>query len=643
MRIRTIVQLVAVTLLVGLVSAVPANGAGEPGVVHFTVAGDYGSTAATTAVLNRIAAQAPDLNLAVGDLSYGTTGAEQAWCDLVTSRVGAGFPFELISGNHESNGQNGNINDFSACLPNQLSGVVGTYGRQWYVDVPKQAPLVRFVMISPALPFTDGTWSYAAGTPRYTWTAAAIDGARAASIPWVVVGMHKPCLSVGTYQCDVGADLMNLLVSKKVDLVLTGHEHGYERTKQLGLTAGCAAVQPGSVTTACIRDSDNDLVKDQGTVFATVGTGGVGLYNMNPADSEAGYFAAWSGANSNPTYGPLDVQVTADQLDARFLPSSGGTFADAFTIRRGLPPANQPPVAAFTSSSTGLTASFDASGSSDDGTVASYAWNFGDGSTGTGVRPTHGYVAAGSYPVTLTVADDQGATGTVSHTVTVTSTPPPPAPFVSDSFNRTVSNGLGTADVGGAWTLVGTASNFAVAPGAAALTLRTAGTQLSAYLGATTRTDTDLNLTLATDKVADGGGLYLSVVGRRISLNNEYFARVRVYSTGSVRISLAALNGTSTATTIQPEIALPGITYTPGLQLTVRLQVTGTGPTTLRLKVWPASGSEPAAWQMSATDTTATLQAPGATGLTAYLSSSATNAPVVLRMSALTARPTTAG
>ena len=72
------------------------------------------------------------------------------WCDFVTSRVGAGYPFELISGNHESNGQNGNINDFSACLPNQLPGAVGTYGRQYYVDVPADDPIVRFIMISPA-------------------------------------------------------------------------------------------------------------------------------------------------------------------------------------------------------------------------------------------------------------------------------------------------------------------------------------------------------------------------------------------------------------------------------------------------------------------------------------------------------------
>ena len=77
-------------------------------------------------------------------------------------------------------------------------------------------------------------------------------------------------------------------------------------------------------------------------------------------------------------------------------------------------------------------ASFDAGGSSDpDGTIASYAWDFGDGSTGTGATATHTYAAAGTYTVMLTVTDDKGAGGTATRTVAVTQPAdvPPTAAF----------------------------------------------------------------------------------------------------------------------------------------------------------------------------------------------------------------------
>ena len=49
-------------------------------------------------MLNGINTIDSDFTLALGDLSYGTTGQEQSWCDFVTSRVGAGYPFELVAG-----------------------------------------------------------------------------------------------------------------------------------------------------------------------------------------------------------------------------------------------------------------------------------------------------------------------------------------------------------------------------------------------------------------------------------------------------------------------------------------------------------------------------------------------------------------
>ena len=83
--------------------------------------------------------------------------------------------------------------------------------------------------------------------------------------------------------------------------------------------------------------------------------------------------------------------------------------------------ANQLPTAAFDFEAEGLAVDFDAAASSDpDGTIASYAWDFGDGETGTGVSPAHTYGAAGSYTVKLTVTDDRGGKHTVQHAVAVT-------------------------------------------------------------------------------------------------------------------------------------------------------------------------------------------------------------------------------
>lgn len=78
------------------------------------------------------------------------------------------------------------------------------------------------------------------------------------------------------------------------------------------------------------------------------------------------------------------------------------------------------PFAAFTVTRDLMSVSVDASASFDaDGTIVSYAWNFGDGGTASGVTATHTYLTPGAYTIILTARDDDGLEGTATRGVTV--------------------------------------------------------------------------------------------------------------------------------------------------------------------------------------------------------------------------------
>jgi PKD repeat protein len=105
-----------------------------------------------------------------------------------------------------------------------------------------------------------------------------------------------------------------------------------------------------------------------------------------------------------------------------------------------------------------VTCSFDASPSSDpDGSVAAYAWTFGDGTAGSGVSATHAYAHAGPFTVTLLVTDNLGGTGAKSQTVTAVNAAPVASftascTHVTCSLNASASSDPDGAVAGYAWT-----------------------------------------------------------------------------------------------------------------------------------------------------------------------------------------------
>ena len=126
-----------------------------------------------------------------------------------------------------------------------------------------------------------------------------------------------------------------------------------------------------------------------------------------------------------PTPTPQRPRVRASGIAATSAASSAKAtmWTVVLDADQGANP-NVAPVASFTVTCPQATCTVDASGSSDTapGTVASYAWDFGDGTTGTGVTATHAYTTGGAKTITLVVTDNQGlasapATRTANPTV----------------------------------------------------------------------------------------------------------------------------------------------------------------------------------------------------------------------------------
>jgi hypothetical protein len=173
---------------------------------------------------------------------------------------------------------------------------------------------------------------------------------------------------------------------------------------------------------------------------------------------------------------------------------------------------------------------------------------------------------------------------------------------VWDAFGRTVSNGWGTSDSGHAWTVTGTAADYAVGSGYGSATQPTTGIAHLTLVPAPSA-DVDLVVDVATSVLATGASLFAGPLARAADNNNHYMARVEF--TTAAAIALTLRKRVSGSETVLGTFTSP-LSHTAGTFYRVRMQLSGTS---LKAKIWPATGAEPGVWHIEATDSSLTAAA----------------------------------
>ncbi|MDT8409667.1 MAG: PKD domain-containing protein [Wenzhouxiangellaceae bacterium] len=236
------------------------------------------------------------------------------------------------------------------------------------------------------------------------------------------------------------AEIRNALTATAEDLGDPGRDNSYgyglvQAADALAFLGGGG--NTNASPTASFTFSCTDLSCNFDGSASSDSDGNIAGYAWNFGDGNTA-----TGATASHTYaGDGSYTVTLTVTDNG---GAAGSDSNVVSVTGGVT-ANEPPSASFTSGCTDLACDFDGSASSDsDGNIASYAWDFGDGSIASGATANHSYSADGTYVVTLTVTDNAGVSDSATSSVTVSSGA---VADISLSANGTKVRGRWTTDL----------------------------------------------------------------------------------------------------------------------------------------------------------------------------------------------------
>lgn len=274
---------------------------------NFDGVGDWGCNSNTKNTVTNIQGKKPERVLGLGDYSYTSTAT--CWLNTIN-------PIKSITriniGNHENDANEGN---------SQYMNAFGL-SKQYY----------SFDYVNAHVLTMASELSFSKGSAQYNFVENDLKTAAAnPNIKWIIVNYHRVMYTspntCSASTCEGSSSLRDayhpLFDKYRVDLVLQGHVHNYQRTYPLKYDT----VSPSSPTRT--STSTSSYTDPEGQIFVTVGTGGINFHGL----SGKSYFVVKQQAQK---FGILDILMTNDgsKLTGKYYRNGESTPYDTFTISK---------------------------------------------------------------------------------------------------------------------------------------------------------------------------------------------------------------------------------------------------------------------------------------------------------------------
>jgi hypothetical protein len=317
--------------------------AGDPYSVRVWALGDFGydtpnQKAVLNAVKNYTAKQPIDVWIWLGDNAY-NTGKEEEYQKYVFDVYGKDFFPNLAlypsPGNHDYAGKHDPTKPpyftiFS--LPSEgQSGGVPSHSESYYsVDYGS----LHLISLDTELRDAAGNQVMDGKGDQYDWLAKDLAANR---LPFTIVYFHKPPYSKGSHDSDTELDMKNMrekvnpvFEKYKVDIVLAGHSHVYERTLPLRGHFGINDTFDASKQVVATEKSPNHYIvgkNGQGVIYIVNGSGG------KLGGREPGFPLKSAVYTNTEVGGSMIIDVTNTKLEAKWL-AADGLIRDQFIIEK---------------------------------------------------------------------------------------------------------------------------------------------------------------------------------------------------------------------------------------------------------------------------------------------------------------------